>query len=416
MRNLFDQYEQPENRLTHALFSTLSHDRRLIRPFLQWLKIGPHPAVQRLQIAEQQIPGVNISGDVIEAKGLPDACIFDSDEWALLFESKVQASTNRKQLERHLKTAARHGYGNAQVILIAVNQVSGDLPERVKTVEWRQVYLWFRKQAMSSSWARSFVEYMQVFESKMIAREYMTQGTLTMFDGLCFDEDNPYTCREGKRLIRLLRDELRQRKDLQTLGIEPDGEGRSALTGRNFDPVWDYISLKQATNAAQHTAFPHLTLGMNSKTTSASVTIPNGVRGGFRTKIGQMGTEQFRSLVATLECAMRPVISRSEGARPIIYATQRHFPSQRSAGIEDGRIDIDMRTLVGCAEGGIKCQPEWIDAVYKLLTNKHSNIQFGVQVHFKYDCPIVRSRKVLDLFADTWISLKPLLDFVLLDE
>ena len=30
MRNIFDQYDQPENRLTHALMTTLSMDRKLI--------------------------------------------------------------------------------------------------------------------------------------------------------------------------------------------------------------------------------------------------------------------------------------------------------------------------------------------------------------------------------------------------
>ncbi len=30
-----------------------------------------------------------------------------------------------------------------------------------------------------------------------------------------------------------------------------------------------------------------------------------------------------------------------------------------------------------------------------------------------YNCPVVRSREVLDLFIDTWAAIKPLWDFVL---
>jgi signal transduction histidine kinase/ligand-binding sensor domain-containing protein len=37
MRNIFDQYHQPENRLTHALLSSLDLDRRLLRDCLRWL-------------------------------------------------------------------------------------------------------------------------------------------------------------------------------------------------------------------------------------------------------------------------------------------------------------------------------------------------------------------------------------------
>jgi hypothetical protein len=256
---------------------------------------------------------------------------------------------------------------------------------------------------------------MQILESQMIAKEYLKQGTLTMFDGLCFDADNPYTHREGKRLIRLLRDELRLRNDLRDLGIDPNGEGRTAITGRGFDTVWDYLPLKQAKGAAQHTAFPHLTLYMNMKAAVAAITVSNGVRGGFRTRLNRVGLEGFRALVGTLEIALRPTVGRFKGVKPLIYASQRHYLSQRSECIEDGRLNVDLRTFAGCSEAGVKCQPEWIDAIYNVLTHKRSNIEFGVDVHFPYRCPLVRSRDVVSLFANTWTAMKPLLDFALND-
>jgi hypothetical protein len=133
-------------------------------------------------------------------------------------------------------------------------------------------------------------------------------------------------------------------------------------------------------------------------------------------KLKETRVEGFRSLVANLELALRAVLVRSDGAKPFIYVVQRHFPAQRSRGIKDGRLDVDMRALAGCAEAGVRRQPEWIDAIYTLLTHKRSNIQFGVEVHFKYNCPLVQSREVVNLFAGTWIALKPLLDFVLGDQ
>ena len=238
-----------------------------------------------------------------------------------------------------------------------------------------------------------------------------------MFDGLRFVEDNLYTHWEGKRLIRLLRDELKQRNDLQELGVDQDGKGRSALTGSGVDSVWDFLPLKQA-HGAVHTAFPHLTLAMNTETAVAAITVPNGVKGGFRTKLKEGGIKCFLSLVAELELALRRAkrVKQSKGAKPFIYVHQRHFLSQRSRGITDGRLEVDMRALTGCSQAGVKCQPEWIDAIYNLLTQKCSNMQFGVEVRFKYDCPIVRSREVVDMFADTWVALKPLVDFVLSDK
>ena len=35
MRNVFDQYSQAENRLTHALFSALDQDRKMLGEFLR---------------------------------------------------------------------------------------------------------------------------------------------------------------------------------------------------------------------------------------------------------------------------------------------------------------------------------------------------------------------------------------------
>lgn len=416
MRNIFDQYEQSENRLTHALICTLSNDHKLIRPFLKWLKIGSIPSV-RLRLVEQQLPGANVSGEENDEKGLPDACIFDDENWALLIESKVQASVSRDQLERHLKSAARNGYEDAHVVVITVNKVCNGLPERAKAVEWRELYKWFHKFTTTSTWARTFVEYMQVFESRMIAEDRLKQGTLTMFDGLRFDEDNLYTHREGKRLIRLLRDELKQRKDLKELGVDPNGKGRLAITGCGADLVWDFLPLEQAQGAV-FTAFPHLTLLMNSETAKAAVTVPNGVKGGFRTKLKEGTVEGFRELVTKLERALRRAkwVKKSKGAKPILYVEQGHFLGQKSPRITDGRIEVDMRTLSGCSKAAVKYQPEWIDAIYNLLTHKRSNMQFGVEVRFKYDCPILKSREVVDLFADTWVALKPLLDFVLSDK
>jgi hypothetical protein len=414
MRNIFDLYEQPENRLTHALFCTLSDERQLLRPFLTWLKIGPVPKLQRLRLVEQQIPGVSVSGEEIDAKGLPDGCIFDRDGWALLFESKVQADISRNQLQRHLKTAAHHGYEDAQVVVIAVNHAHNRLPERAHLVEWRDVYSWFRKRAKYSRSAHTFAEYMEVLESRIIAKEgYLKQGTLTMFDGLSFDEDNPYTNREGKRLIRLLRDELQARKDLQELGVHPTALGRPAITGRGYDGVWDFLRLNQA-EGAPHTAFPHLTLALSVEGARAAITVPNGVKGRFRTRLKENGIEGFRSLVAELDSALRRTkrVVKSRGAKPMLYARQRHFPTQKSGGITDGLVEVDTRALAGCPEAGVHRQREWIDAIYNLLTHKHSNIQFGLEVRFRYNCPLVASREVLDLFADTWIALRPLLDFV----
>jgi hypothetical protein len=51
LRNIFDQYSQPENRVTHALMTALNEDRKLLTLFLR------SSDARKLCVLEQQYPG-----------------------------------------------------------------------------------------------------------------------------------------------------------------------------------------------------------------------------------------------------------------------------------------------------------------------------------------------------------------------
>src|SRR5688572_4443620 len=102
MRNVFDQYSHPENRLTHALAVCLDEDRRLLDRFLAWIGIRPPSLIKRLTVSEQALPGERpISEENAERKGLPDIVIHSSESWALFVESKIEARLTDDQLLRH---------------------------------------------------------------------------------------------------------------------------------------------------------------------------------------------------------------------------------------------------------------------------------------------------------------------------
>ncbi|MCA9303306.1 MAG: hypothetical protein KC996_04220 [Phycisphaerales bacterium] len=414
MRNIFDQYTQPENRLTHALVCTLHADRSLLRPFLRWAGCKDTPNPEHLHITEQQTPGVPVSGDEDEGKGkgIPDGCVYSDDGWALLIESKVSSSVSIDQLRRHIATARRSGFEEPYLLLLSVDDPPKILPPNTTHHSWREVYAWFRRHTDSSP-SRTFTEYMEVFESRMIADEYSIRGTITMFDGLRFDTENPYTYREGKRLIRLLGDKLQERKDLDQLGVDPNGLRRGAITGRAGSGVWDFIPLRAARNAKNFTDYPHLTMAIREENAGAAVTIPNGVRSGFRTKLKGLGESGFLTLLAEIEHRLQPMLKKSIGSKSHVYALQRHYPSQRSGGIKDARLDADLRTIIPGNTSGVRYQPQWAEAIYHVMINKKSNIQLGIEVTFSYECPIIRSSKAENLFAQSFLAMKPMIDFVL---
>jgi len=233
------------------------------------------PPVKSLRISEQQIPGLQESdADENDTRGLPDACVFTDEGWVVVFECKAQAHVSASQLRRRRKTAIRHGFESPLVVVIAVDEAAGTAPDGAIAVTWRDVYRWFSKRS-HEPWARELVQYMQTFERKMLAKDYEIRGTITVFDGLRFDDDHAYTYREGKRLIRPLGDQLQARKDLHKIGVDPKGKRRPAITGRWTEGVWDFLPLDVARDARQFTSYPHLTMYLDPSRAVAAVTVPN---------------------------------------------------------------------------------------------------------------------------------------------
>jgi len=411
MRNIFDQYSQTENRLTHALVWTLKNERRLIRPFLSWIGIKGVPSTRPLHITEQRIPGTVQIHNEQESSGLPDAIIYTDDGWAVLIESKVEASPKVGQLRRHRETARRHGFDKAQVALLTVENPCRPLPDFVLMREWREVYAWFRGRSgrAKSEWPLHLTEFLEVLESQAEEDRIKLKGTLTMFDGFHFNKDHPYTYNEAKRLLRLFRAEVLKGQELRSLDVDRDAPGRKAITGKDSDYVWDFLQLKRSHKQA-HTKFPHLTMSVHRERLIAAVTIPHGVRGGIKRKVGEVGRQGFTNLIQKVEANLRQVVKISPKSQPAIYVLQRHYKSQRSAPITDGRLDTDLRTCAKGNEYGIKYQPEWIDAAYMLLLQKQSNIQLGLEMRFDYSCPRVRSPRAVDLFTSAWSAMEPVLD------
>ncbi|CAN5477573.1 hypothetical protein BH09PLA1_BH09PLA1_25260 [soil metagenome] len=412
MRNVFDQYQQLENRLTHALACSLDQDRSLLRLFLKRAGVNDIPKHARLEIVEQQLPGDDESG-LEGATGLPDVCIFDEDNgWAVLLESKLEAGLSNRQLIRHANTAKRRGYNRVHVIVISVDRHEARKFDCLTAVEWRDVYCWFRDAALSSAWARHFTEYVETLETQMIEQENDLRGTLTKFDGFHFDADHPYTYREGRRLIKLMGDELQGRKDLCDLGVDPKGARRGAITGRSGDSVWDFLPLSIAKHASQFTDFPHLTMAIARTHLTAAVTVPNGVKGGFRKKLRERELVGFTSLIGEVHANLRRVLKHSPGSKAIAYVLQRHFPSQSSSGIVDARLNANLETMIERSKSSVKHQPQWIETIYHVLVAKRSNIQFGIEARFPHECKTMRSERALDQFSKAWIALQPLIRYV----
>jgi len=411
MRNLFDQYSHPENRLTHALLSCLSRDRRLLQRFISCA--GEAHSAEKLEVFEQSLPGetIDLSEDDAERRGLPDGCISDGTGWALLIESKFAAAVNSDQLQRHLRTAAKHGLDKCKLLLLTVGEVRERLPAGVLTRRWSDVYQWLVQERSRSPWARIAAAYLEVAEMRGVEQEYLKEGTLTTFTGIPFGKEDPYTYPQAKRLLGLLMGELRKDSRLRRqLGTDPSSKGRGAITGRTGQAVWDFLSLKSGPKA--FTKYPHLTVGIVNSRFEAYVTIPNGIRVSLRNKMLGASYEEFERMILNVTRLLCVALRKYPGASPMLVVVQRRYITQRSPAILDGVLRFDPRTAVAAdrrVRGRVKHQPQWLRAVYDLLANRRSNLQFQIGADFPYDrCKVVASPQVKDATVNIWLACKPL--------
>ena len=367
-----------------------------------------------MNIVEQQLPGEYELTEVeYEQRGLPDAWIHDDDQWSLVVESKVAAPLNLGQLQRHYRTAKRRGFEDVTVLAIDVSSPKKKMPDYVVFRTWRDIYSWLSQQSGGSDWALRALRYIEVAERKWPLEGYLREGTLTEFSGIHFDENNPYNYGEAKRLIRLMMGDLRKHSDLKEF-IDPKAAGRGAITGKSRVSVWDYLRLKGLNSDLSHTNHPHLSLSIRQERVDAFLLMPNSVERQFHKAIIEQDEEQFFDVMESVSKQMGRVLRSSKGSYPFIAVSQRRWPSRAAKAITDGEMRFDLRTAFdGKKKQAVKIQPQWLSAVYYLLTNKKSNMDLAVGLSFPYEtCKKVRQPAILDSIAASWVACKPLLDIM----
>ncbi|KMP10292.1 hypothetical protein UR09_06725 [Candidatus Nitromaritima sp. SCGC AAA799-A02] len=413
MRNIFDQYSQPENRITHALVTALNEDRKLLNKFLHFIlgsnKLNP----KKLHVLEQSLPETPEPISEKDSMGLPDAWIHDNGGWCLLIESKVTAPLKLSQLNRHVKTARKRGFED--IILLAIDSKPNKikLPDKFIFKEWSEIYVWLKGCIAFSEWALRTASYFEIAEQKMISDKKFQEGALTVFSGIPFNSENPYSYSEAKRVLVLAMEKLRNHKKLiKVLNIDSDREGRGAITGKDQPAVWDYIWFKNIPDDANFTNYPHLTMAIKRDHVFALIAIPNGIKKAFLKELLGGSQENFNSVFQAIFENFINTSLLDSGVIPWVEILQRHYQTQRSAPITDAKLEFDMRTFFnrGVKNSPVKIQKAWLNSVFETLNHKRANTQLGVGAIFPYDkCKVAQGPELIDRIAESWIACRPII-------
>ena len=201
------------------------------------------------------------------------------------------------------------------------------------------------------------------------------------FYGINFSDKNPMDYLEGKQVLKLLMQQIREHQELESIyKLAIYHPGRASITKE--DSLWDFIPFISENKNAEFTAHLHYTISITSKYAEGMITIPNGIKGNVRKNFFNLPKHVLLEVIA--DCAEKAgrVFSLGRGAQPVIQLVQRRYPSQRGAPIMDGSLIFDIRTLAGIS--GVKKQPEWLGAMHELISNKNSNLQFQAGMRFYY--------------------------------
>ena len=416
MRNIFDQYNQPENKLTHSLASSLYEDKKLLESFLKTFCKNFFKNTSDLKIEQQTVPG-QISKDIDEKqkKGLPDAIIYNEEE-CLIIESKVSSTLTIDQLNRHEKTLRRRGFKKVKGIGIVIDLLPNVKLENWKQLTWNSVYSWAHKETKNSEWAKKLVDYFNVLENNMVEDEYLTEGSITEFTGIHFDDDNPYSYREGKRQLKLLVNKIRKNKILNDeLNVDLKAKGRSGI--KKEGNLWDYLTFNTGIKQKSFTDEPHLTIGMSDKFIEADFTIPYRIKGKTKKNFYSLSWENFKNIVHEIALNFDKSFGISEGFQPHILLGQRRYPSQSSPAIHDARLEMDIRTAFKDISSKLKPtqkqQEEWLKVVFEINNNKKSNLQFQVGGRFYFNKQsLVNDKNADQILVKSFLACKPLIVYL----
>ncbi len=407
MRNIFDQYNQPENRLTHALASVLNEDDKLLKSFFKDLVKIDSPPVSSLHIIEQTLPGLSQPVDEKESSGLPDATIHDDEGWAVIIESKITSALTSDQLNRHRKTIQKRGFTNLVGVTITVDP-DNTLSETWKNITWQEIYHWASQN--TSYWSTTLVEYFNIAENRMVKENYLQEGTLTDFTGIPFGEKEPINYLEGKRVLKLLMNKIRKNDKAKSLGLDVDRGGRGGITKN--DVLWDFIPLKSSDGAKSFTEHIHLDVMLKQNELAAYLIVPNNAKG-ISKNIKSLTFIDFQKTIEQVVWGFEKICEFDDGCTPIIEIEQRHYLNQRSAKTVDGVMKFDIRTAVKNSSN-IKLQQEWLKASLEILQNKKSNIQLGLGITFQYDrCKELKKSTADELILKAWETAMPMKDLFL---
>jgi len=401
LNNIFDQYDQDENRITNAFLQTLVKNRELLRAFLKKcfnIQLGK---AANIVISSQKEPfGLgDEEEDRKRAEGIPDGWIIIDEEKAIVFESKiVRSAIRRDQLLAHTKRI--RGYSQKYLCVVTPDENSPIKDVNIPNVDitwisWRDVYNLVSKEKEGQDLSGYLINQL---------KEYLAmKEDLVGFQGIDYPSGS-FNPREAKIIIKGLIREIKS----DILKVYPNLKFERKSYSQDVHPytvfhrsTWSFLAADE-----NFTRDMHLTFWLTETHMGMGVTMPNNAQKRWRRlkKIFK-NDDLFDSFVEKL-FELRRVL-------PNLYLefVHRHYLRQRD-GIIDGIVEMDIDTVKGSKK--VKANERWLAVLRELIKNKKGyNGQLMLRTRFFYkDYPEIKTQAFKDTVIKTANSFKDIYNYL----
>jgi len=399
IRNIFDQYDQPENRLTHALVQVLVRDETLARRFIARFVPGLSvPATHKFCFSCQRFPEQEGEPEErseeqeAEGYGIPDFWVYgksDGDEprWAVFCECKVTADLRADQLKNHASTAQKLDFPLLHLLTITPTRAGpeafGLLPPLVHAspVAWFEVYE-FIHGYRDRDYARDFLDYMHIVEDQLICKGKAVEP-LTKFLGIPFDSNHEFVELSARSHLRALMRELRPRLEASDALPISREIARKPITG-----PWDVVGFRFAAPNEVFTEHPHITVFVEPEGCGIQLTLPNNAKTGYWRRMRKRGSDELLRV-------FREVAERIGPQRPLpqgfwepslgVYLEQVHFYARRRP-TSDGKLTFDLNAILSDQpQANVRPVSAWLSTLSCMLpATTQANFELALKVKYPY--------------------------------
>lgn len=395
LNNIFDQYDQEENRITNAFLQTLAKNRDLLKAFLKWcfnIQLGKRATIT---ISSQKAPfGLgDEEEDKERAEGIPDGWIIIDEEKAIVFESKiVRNAIRRDQLLAHTKRI--RGYSQKYLCVVTPDEDSPVKDVNIPNVDiawisWRDIYNLVSKEKGGHDLSGYLINQL---------KEYLAmKEDIVGFQGIDYPSES-YNPREAKIIIKSLIREIKP----DILKVYPNLRFERKSYTHDVHPytvfhrsTWSFLAADE-----NFTKDMHITFWLAETNMGMGITVPNNAKKRWKRLRGIFGDDElFKTFVEKLFNLRKHL--------PNLYLefVHRHYIRQRD-GVMDGIMEMDLDTVKGSKK--VKANQKWLDAIRELIKNKQGyNGQLMLRTRFFYkDYPEIKTAAFKNKVIDTAIKLK----------